>query len=238
MSLNDFKTLAEGIQAVVFSVAAAVGGAWALYRFRALLELTKARSEIEKLRLENESLSRTLVQRGNLNISLTATPLTHPTTGVSWMSVVASVKNVGNRPELLDWDSGHVRIALVLGFQEERPVLGASSAVKLTSIGEQAGEQISRSVVEPATNRNFCFLIPVPSPGLYLVSLNVPGSPEQSKITIEEGTRPEEIDKAKWKATWKAEVIACVTRTSTAAAPEVQAEALLTRPSQQVESDS
>lgn len=209
MNADDFKTFAEGIQAVTFSAAAIVGGIWALYRFRYLLELPKARAENQKLRSENEKLLRDLEQRGTINISLTATPLTHPMNGTLWMSIRARLNNVGNRPEVLDWEKGMVRIAPVLGFQNEHPLLGEISTTRRTSVGEQT----SVSAISPGHTRDVRFLIPVPSPGLYLVTLTVPGSREETQEALEERKRlaraNDKNEKEELLARWKADAIVC-----------------------------
>lgn len=54
MSPEDFRNIAQGIQAILISLAALGGALWALFRFSLTKEQQRSRYELEKLRAEAE----------------------------------------------------------------------------------------------------------------------------------------------------------------------------------------
>jgi len=57
MTIEEFKDIAQGIQAIIISVAALSGGIWALFRFGAMKEYQRAQLELENLKVESYRLS-------------------------------------------------------------------------------------------------------------------------------------------------------------------------------------
>lgn len=56
MTPEDFKNIAQGVQALFIAFAAIVGGIWALLRFGITRERARAQLELERLRAETEGL--------------------------------------------------------------------------------------------------------------------------------------------------------------------------------------
>ncbi|MCA1634468.1 MAG: hypothetical protein LC802_12430, partial [Acidobacteria bacterium] len=117
MDLNDFKNLAEAFQAIAIGLAVIIGGIWAFYRFWSLQEMGRARWELEKLQ-------KSLTERATINVSLFARSETNPGGSGYYIEVAASLTNIGNRTEVLNWSDGGVFTAPVLGRDKGNVVLG------------------------------------------------------------------------------------------------------------------
>jgi hypothetical protein len=189
MDLTNFKDLAAGIQSIAISVAVVIGGIWAIYRFLSLRELGRARVELKRLQ-------RALAERATLNISLSAHPHTDPNGNGYYIEVAASVSNVGNRTEILNWLEGGIYTAPVIGQKMGNVIFGAWIETK-------RGGRTRRisSTLAPSEVTVFSFLVPIVKPGLYYVVFSVSGSPEERKELQREHERvAKEIGMINWGA--------------------------------------
>jgi hypothetical protein len=175
MNLTDFKDLAQGIQSLAVAAAVVAGGIWAIYRFWSLRELDKAKVELERLR-------KTMTERGTLNISVTARSLSRPNGDGYYIELMASLSNVGNRTEVLNWSDGGVYTAPVEGQAKGNVIFGDWIETNLVGL---RGVRIS-SALAPAETRIYPFIIPIDNPGLYYVAFAVVGTPEEMEQAMKE----------------------------------------------------
>lgn len=187
MDLTNFKDLAEGIQSIAIAAAVVIGGIWAIYRFLSLRELGRARVELERLQ-------KSLVERATINVSLSARSQTNPNGNGYYIEVLATLSNVGNRTEVLNWSEGGVHTAPVVGQEKGNVILG--DGIETKQVG---GMSLISSTLAPSEVTVFSFLVPVAKPGFYYVVFAVPGTPEETKELQREHERvSKEIGVISW----------------------------------------
>ena len=94
MTLDHFKDLSAGLESLAIVVATLLGGGWAVYQFFSLRALDKAKLDLEKAKKD-------LVERGVLVIDLATESFSGD--GGYLLHVQATIRNVGNLPETIDW---------------------------------------------------------------------------------------------------------------------------------------
>jgi hypothetical protein len=169
--LTDIKTFVDIIQAIMVSIAAVVGGLWGWRRFWILGEEKKARVDLEKAQYDVAVLQRSMLQRGTLNLTLAAKTIEDPV-GVPYLAVTGEAKNVGNRSETLDWTKGRLLTARIVREADGKVAYDPWVETKLR-VGQNEGEKVE---VTPGETSCFLFIVPVDSPGIYRICLNVPCS--------------------------------------------------------------
>lgn len=170
ITLADFASLSGGLQSVAVTLAAVIGGAWALYRFRNLREQDTARAELERLQ-------RSLQERGTLKVALTTRDVVDSTTHQKYLAVRTEFVNVGSRSEVLKWETGGIWCARLQEMTDGVPVF--SPWTKSILVNENG--PVIAAVLAPGESYCAEFLVHIPSVGVYLVSLSVDGSPEETK---------------------------------------------------------
>ncbi len=196
MTNVEFQTLASGIQSIAVTIAAIVGGIWAIYRFWSLRELTKAEAEIESLR-------RSLRERGTIKVALTTKNFCEPTSKAKYVLVRAEYSNVGSRPEVLDWKVGRLWSARLSEIKDGIPLFDNWTQSFLV---DHDGLTIA-SVLAPGEINTCEFLVPTPSAGIYLLDLQVPGSAEETYETMQLRAK---LGDSSGSATWAAMAWICV----------------------------
>ncbi len=69
-----------------------------------------------------KKLKADIEERVTLDWSLTASPVQEPSTAVQYLSCKATVKNIGNSADILDWENSHVHAALLRDHSDKGPV--------------------------------------------------------------------------------------------------------------------
>jgi hypothetical protein len=173
MNPADFSNVASGIESIALTIAIVVGGVWALYRFGALRAIEKAKADLE-------ATQRKLRERGILNITMEATQLTGQGTSDRRIVVNVTVKNDGNRSEVINWAASFVRVTQVVASREAEALAYGQSLNLLYSTPD--GPSISSSVM-PAQVRTFPFLALVDGPGTYHLQFVAKVSPAEATIS-------------------------------------------------------
>lgn len=174
MTVEDFKNLTEGVQAIAVTLAVVAGGAWACFRFWTLQELRKSKAELEKA-------TRELERRGTLNLSLSAQQITSHSSGFL-LEIHLSVANIGNRTEVLDLERGIIQTARVCAATGQMVEFDRPNRTPFAAWGVGP----LRAAVAPGETKLVPALATVPCAGVYYVSVAVPGSPEETSTALSE----------------------------------------------------
>jgi hypothetical protein len=170
VDLDRWSKFTTALQALVVSLAVLVGGAWTLYTFGTLGQIDRAQAELEQLQ-------RNLRQRGILEIVMEATQLPVLNRGMSPVVVSVSVKNTGNRTEVLDWLKGGLWIAPVVTDASPAPSFGAQIRLPYTL----PGAETPSSSILPGQTRKFPFLATLLPKRIYHLQFRVEVSPLEQK---------------------------------------------------------
>lgn len=196
MSTNfeGLKDLASAIESIVIALGVLIGGGWALFRFRALKDVAKARAELEKA-------TRELREHGNLTIEMRASQFEIETDSKRFISISLTITNVGNRTEVIRWADSKISGARVTCSNENEIELGAAIQSRQRSLYMN----ILGSTIDPGNSEIQAFLIPIDDPGLYFLEAYISGSPEETAASKEKarlaGFSPDEANIAVWNAT-------------------------------------
>ncbi|MDR7122374.1 hypothetical protein [Rheinheimera soli] len=183
MTIEEFKNLAQGIQAILIAIAAIIASGWAVYTFRSLLSVQKATIELEKIqtelikhkaelsRIQKELESKPMVQisvepsllKGNNNL---------------FIRVKITFENTGNTQEFIDWEKSSITAALVLGITDGKllhtdPIVGILGRINAFAVGEQLWPG------EIATDEA---IIPINEHGIYVIEVKGNLSVESAAI--------------------------------------------------------
>jgi hypothetical protein len=156
MSPEDFKNITAGFQSILVGLAVLCGGAWAIYRFFALRELSAARIGLATKELE-------IKQRSLLNIALDSTVTSGTGELGRWVLAIATVHNPGNHPEVIVWSKSGLRVLPVKKSSE-----GAISFGEPLDSVVMKGNEVFSSSISPGETASFAFAVPV-DVGLYHV---------------------------------------------------------------------
>lgn len=204
MNASDFNNFASGIQALVLSAAAIVGGLWAGFRFLSLREVDQARLAAEKEQAEVEAAKRALRETATLNWTISCEPLADPGSGKRYLMVKLGVTNTGNTPELLDWSSAAVNVVRIVGCKDGLPATTDEWTLCRPSSGP--GELL-QSVIGPSASAEYLFLAPLEAPGLYRAWMLMMASPRESSEGLEQLKK---IGVLEGPITWEAETYCAV----------------------------
>lgn len=192
MTFDHFSELASGIESLVIAAAVLLGGAWTLIRFSALKAIRKAKAELE-------AVERGLMQRGILDIDIVASNLHQQDLALHRLLVKVKVKNIGDRTEVLVWDTVSIKAIPVdtPRLADEPP----SESGKGQSVHNAAQnlDNTSESIL-PGQTRIFPFVISLHAPGLYLIAFDALVSPRESELLGQEHPKfPGELDEVFWQ---------------------------------------
>jgi hypothetical protein len=174
MSTDTFVKLASAIQALAVALALIIGGIWALFRFRFLRELDRARAELDHLRQQ-------LRTKATITMSLHATPMPAAEGLGRTVLVQLDIKNVGNAPTTLNWSEARLKSARVVGFKDEVLVLRDWVTTRLTRT-----EEFETVTIESGDAESVAFVVPAPVVGLYHIEFSLPGAPSDALNGLEE----------------------------------------------------
>ena len=165
MSPEDFKNIAQGLQALLIGFAVIVGGVWAVFRFRATKEKEKSELEFERMRLDAK-------RQGGIDAELS---ITHKKISDSEFYLYCDVvfNNYGMYAETLTSHDYSFRVNKVensggtLEFEEvARMHVISSSREKF-----EKGSFETAFTVRPNTPVRRSLFCVVDSPGNYMVSI-------------------------------------------------------------------
>lgn len=191
MSIEDLKNLAAAFQSVVLAIGVLVGGVWAIYRFRTLGTIEKARAELEKAKRE-------LSCRGLIEIKLDPSLLPASDGSGNYILVAITAKNIGTGTEVILWQTSKVMAT--------RVVYGANGILRLTDradgINPLVDGELVFSTIHPAMTKTFSVVIPINRNGTYLIDARLSGSPsEMSAIAMEAKAAGVEAELVVWGCT-------------------------------------
>jgi hypothetical protein len=169
MDYERFNKIAGGIQSIVLSIAALVGGGWALYQFNTLQQAEKAQLDIEELRSKEPVV----------NIDLSASAVNVPATrgfGTAWpkgtyLQMVATIRNDGKADTYLDFTNKPLKLEHVLD------PIGTIMADEVEVDNLMGGPTLCRA----GSIEKLTFLAKIQAPGLYRISLEVPVETSEMK---------------------------------------------------------
>ncbi|MCZ6690092.1 MAG: hypothetical protein O7H41_10845 [Planctomycetota bacterium] len=174
MTLDQFESLASGIESAAVVLALFAAGTWAYFRFRAFGEAEKAKADLN-------ALKRSLREQSVVNIDLEASRLACSDDLGRWLLVRVTLKNEGNRLEILAPHAERLEVRRVNRRDSEAPSLGDALSGTLSDSNPLHGHSIL-----PAESISHCFLVPLAENGIYLVSYDAKMSPiEGAKVARE-----------------------------------------------------
>jgi hypothetical protein len=177
-SISTIKDVAAAFQSIAVAGAIIIGGLWALFRFRALNEIERARAELNQLR-------RSLQQQASVNVSIVVTVMPNTRSSTRCASIVVSLKNIGSQPEIINWASMSVRSAPMIGFENSSPVLGMAQTTKPVAI-----TPLSITAVCPQITEEISFLVPLENAGLYFAEFIATGTNQREAVIATAGLTP------------------------------------------------
>jgi hypothetical protein len=164
MTLDHFKDLSAGLESLAIVVATLLGGGWAVYQFFSLRALDKAKLDLEKAKKD-------LVERGVLVIDLATESF--PSDRGYLLHVQATVRNVGNLPETIDWKK-----TAMFARRFHKTGEGKIEMNPEMHLGVQAPDTALNAITfAPGYLTSQSFLLPIPQPGVYFVEFMMHASP-------------------------------------------------------------
>jgi hypothetical protein len=170
MRFESFKNLADGIQALMIALGVLVGGVWALIRFWSLRSIETARAELEKAHRE-------LVSRGFLEVQLHASQLNDAHRGTMYINLLLEIRNVGTGTEVIRWEDSKISAALVTLDEQGQVELSDGLTGSFLRIDDKP---VVFSTISPKAKEYDSFIIPVVEPGIYLIDVDLCGSPTET----------------------------------------------------------
>lgn len=188
MNLEDFKYLAQGIQAVAIAIAAISGGIWAIFKLYSSKELDKSRADALKAKREIE-LRQYL--EGNFDIEIGEVLDNHSVP----VLIEVVIENNSSEIHTLDWDGFPLKIAQ-LEFDHEK----IGSKYKFTPVAHIKDSKINplrsksywrnttTSTLLPRSKYKMAFFWECKKAGVYLLCVSAPASSSMVKYLHENDT--------------------------------------------------
>ena len=185
---ETFRQVATGLQSLAVVVALIIGGVWTFFVFRAQLSISRARASLDKLNRELERSSA-------IGIQISAQQLCIPEDKDRYVLATVTITNRGNRNTRLVWDRQPLSAAKVRLHEHSDALLKEVSRTAIYFLSESGKRLVERSAgFRVGDERRYEAVLPVESPGLYLVTF-------LAKVDNEHLTDPERaIGRIDWKA--------------------------------------
>jgi hypothetical protein len=164
LSVSDFKDLWAGFQSIAIVFATFLGGAWALFQFRSLHALDKARLELEKAKRE-------LLQQSSLEVHLVTESFEKD--GDYFLHVRVVMRNIGSGADFVDWTKASLSARRF--YKAENHSLAADDQLLLA--WRAPSMTVLRRHLLPGTSASESFLVSIPQAGVYYVEFAVHTSP-------------------------------------------------------------
>lgn len=171
-SPEDFKNIAQGVQAILISIAAIIGSAWAIVRFRYTREKEKASYEIEKIKRDIQ------YSRG-IHIDLSCD--FYKSDNGYELIVELELKNLGPIVKVYfteDYPLRLNKIKLNDKNEVEYKEVARTQLITISADGRKLGQFFTSVSLFPNTYNRFNRAFKIKDPGLYALSI-VLISPEE-----------------------------------------------------------
>lgn len=176
MSPEDFRNIAQGLQAILLSIGALLAGGWAVYTFRTLLSVQKAKAELSRLEAEFEKTSTDLLRikkeienRPSLDVEITPSILGSHGSGEFYINNRINIKNTGNTPEFIDWRKSIIRASLVKGVDGDEILTGGV----LRGVIGRIGSSLYGVHLWPGEKSSEESMISIEEHGVYMISVSI-----------------------------------------------------------------
>ena len=182
MTYEEFRNLAQGIQATLVAGGLLIAGCWAIYRFQSLLSVKKAAADLAKTNAELEK-SKADLQKVQLelqeqpHLSLDVEPYLGGTgeSGSLYIRIRLRLSNTGNKAVRIDWQKSTIRASIVEDWTTGGQLRFAAPLE--ATIASLCGELIG-TFQWPGETGAFEALLPIPQHGIYLIEATVECSAE------------------------------------------------------------
>jgi len=176
ISIEEFRNLAQGIQAVFIAIAAIIASFWAVYTFRSLLSVKKAKAELEKIKIEIEKneAELELIKRQQDNAPMLDVIVEPSIIGTIedndlGIKIKLCLKNTGNTTEYIDWKISNVKAAKFNEIVNNKilhsdHVLGVLARVDNNALG---------ILLLPDEKSSDDLIIPIEEHGIYVIKSNI-----------------------------------------------------------------
>ncbi|NKB35876.1 MAG: hypothetical protein GKR93_01730 [Gammaproteobacteria bacterium] len=163
MSIEEFRNLAQGIQAIAICLGVIIGGGWALYQFTVLRSVNRAKAELEKL-------SNDLKSSRSVKVNLSPRLLGDPDEGEAFIAVEVVVTNDGSLIEHIDWKE---RVATQTRIDSSIEKEKENSKNIIYGIEKSNIYKVIDFILYPKESLNAEILFPLDSHGLFLIEVYI-----------------------------------------------------------------
>jgi hypothetical protein len=169
MTFEQFDHLASGLQAIAFVAAVSVGAMWALFRFRRLLFIKRARIEFDKLEASLHA---------SPSIEIHVSHSANPNTSGCCLLVDVSIENRGVVPEVLD--ASEILLYVAKTEPKERDKITMRHIAFCSPSFLDPDIHLTSHEVGPGSVFHLPFLVLVPGAGVYYLSFRAQASPRET----------------------------------------------------------
>jgi catechol 2,3-dioxygenase-like lactoylglutathione lyase family enzyme len=167
VTILEFKEVAEGIQAIVLSLAALAAGTWAVLAFAA------------------QRYGFLLKRQPLIRLSLDVEQASLPGDPRIYLSIRVTARNAGNVTTSLKYsEDDHLTVTPITITEDGNRVLGKEIS---RILWRRDGTKVDSDVLLPSAKIELPFWVPVPGPGLYLVRFYVKPTEDQRLAIMEVG---------------------------------------------------
>jgi hypothetical protein len=193
MSAEEFRNLTQGIQAIFISIGAIIASGWAIYTFRSLLSVQKAKAELEKLNTEISKGKAELVliqqeQNETPILEIEIEPFLLGTTQDNNLNIRIKLylKNTGNTIEYIDWRKSNIKAAILEEvidhkLQHSDPITGVLGRIDVKANGE---------LLRPNETYRDEVLIPIEQHGIYIIYAAIYVAKKSTEVLASEMPSP------------------------------------------------
>lgn len=191
MNPEEFRNLAQGIQAILVAFGLLIAGLWAIYRFRSLLSTQKARADLAKTRAELdtskadlEKIHRELEKRAVILVKIEPFVLGDLNAGQLYLRIRLTLTNSGNQVEDIDWKESSVMAAEIKKTSEGLPLATKPINAMLIDISFK----VKHETLFPGETSTKEFLVPIEHHALYLIEACIYASEASAAIIRSAGS--------------------------------------------------
>ncbi|NIS69143.1 MAG: hypothetical protein GTO12_09380 [Proteobacteria bacterium] len=175
MTLEDFKTLMNGIESGAVSLALLFGGVWAWYKFWELMEkreakLRQKKTQMEIHRLEKEQEAEERNVGAALEISIRASQESLPNDPSRCVSAIVEIENKGKAHSRLDYGDNRAPFFVYpVNFRDDGTLDFEDGIHYSVPLGRSPKVASPSLIVRAGGLERIPFFFRVNSPGLYLL---------------------------------------------------------------------
>jgi len=214
MTLQEFASVAQGIQGVLAGLALLIAAACAVWSFKALGQIPRARAEIQML--EKEAKTAAVIE-----ISIKTSQYCRANDDYTYVLAIVDVENKGNRHTTLDYNESRKPFSVYpVDCNDDGSLKFGDPISYPVPQGKNPNRPLSRMLVRAGGRETMPFYFRVSSPGVYLLvfrtqvpeaeELRKPGQDLQEQASGEQG--PEEAQGLEGPSAWTAKEYLVVER--------------------------